>query len=121
MVADFTLNPYDSCLANKTLPCGKQITICWYVDDLKIVSVNEQAVMDFIEKLEERFGVMRKSFGKKHNYLGMEVEFNDDGSVSFKVPDHIQETIDDFGEDLGSAANNPANKKIFIINPKFWS
>ena len=57
-----------------------------YVDDLKISSVNEQAVMDIIGKLEERFGVMRKSFGKKHNYLGMEVEFNDDESVSFRVP-----------------------------------
>src|SRR6056300_1158898 len=34
LIADgFKLNPYDSCVANKTLPCGKQITICWYVDD----------------------------------------------------------------------------------------
>ena len=71
----FKLNPYDSCVANKTLPCGKQLTICWYVDDLKISSVNEGAVMDVINKLEERFGEMRKSLGKKHSYLGMEIEF----------------------------------------------
>ena len=100
LIADgFKLNPYDSCVANKTLPCGKQLTICWYVDDLKILSVNESAVMDIIKKLEDRFGVMRKSFGKKHNYLGMQVEFLDDGSVKLSVPDHIQETIDDFGEE----------------------
>ena len=59
LIADgFTLNPYDSCAANKALPCGKQITICWYVDDQKISSENEQAVMDIIGKLEERFRVM---------------------------------------------------------------
>ena len=28
------------------LPCGKQITICWYVDNVKISFVNELAVMD---------------------------------------------------------------------------
>ena len=71
----FQLNPYDSCVANKTLPCGKQIMICWYVDDLKILSVNKEAMMDIITKLEARFGEMRKSFGKKHTYLGMQVEF----------------------------------------------
>src|SRR5210317_1036538 len=71
----FKLNPYDSCVANKMLPCGKQITICWYVDDLKISSVNKKAVMEIIKKLEDRFGVMRKTFGKKHSYLGMDVEF----------------------------------------------
>ena len=81
LIADgFTLNPYDPCVANKTLPCGKVLTICWYVDDLKISSVNKEAVMGIIKKLDYRFGVMRKSFGKKHNYLGMEVEFLDDGS-----------------------------------------
>ena len=57
---------------------------------------------------------MQKSFGKKHNYIGMEVEFLDDRFVSLKVLDHIQETIDDFEEDLGRVANNPTNKQIFV-------
>ena len=119
LIADgFTLNPYDPCVANKTLPCGKVLTICWYVDDLKISSVNKEAVMGIIKKLEDRFGVMRKSFGKKHNYLGMEVEFLDDGSVQFMVPDHIKEAIEDFGEDLGRTAPNPANKNIFKVDPE---
>ena len=118
LIADgFVLNPYDSCVANKTLPCGKQLTICWYVDDLKISSVNKDAVMDIIAKLEERFGVMRKSFGKKHTYLGMQVELRDDGSVHFTMPDHIKEAIDAFGEELGRTAPNPASKGIFNVNP----
>ena len=63
----FRLNPYDSGVANKILPDGTQITICCYVDDLK------EAVMEIIENLEERYGVMRKSLGDKHEYLGMDV------------------------------------------------
>src|SRR5210317_2066024 len=113
----FKLNPYDSCVANKILPCGKQITICWYVDDLKISSVNKEAVMEIIKKLEDRFGVMRKTFGKKHSYLGMDVEFFDGGSVHFLMADHIQEAIDDFPEDLGRAVPNPAAKGCFDVDP----
>ena len=38
----FKINPYDSCMANKMIG-GKQLTLCWHVDDLKIscVDVNE--------------------------------------------------------------------------------
>ncbi len=31
----FVLNPYDSCVANKIVN-GKQMTVCWHVDDLKV-------------------------------------------------------------------------------------
>ena len=30
----FTINLYNSCVANKMID-GKQMTICWHVDDLK--------------------------------------------------------------------------------------
>ncbi|CAJ1967521.1 unnamed protein product [Cylindrotheca closterium] len=113
----FKLNLYDLCVANKTLSCGTKITICWYVDHLKILSKNEQAVHDIIKKLEDRFGAMRKSFRKKHTYLGMEVEFCDDGSMRLSVPDHIKECMEDFGEDLGRSAANPASKKVFHVDP----
>ena len=32
----FAVNPYDPCVANKMTECGKQITVLWHVDDLKI-------------------------------------------------------------------------------------
>ena len=31
----FEINPYDPCVANKTIN-GCQMTICWHVDDLKV-------------------------------------------------------------------------------------
>ena len=35
----FRINPYDPCVANKMLD-GKQLTVCWHVDDLKISCVD---------------------------------------------------------------------------------
>jgi hypothetical protein len=39
----FKLNPYDPCVANKMIG-GKQMTICWHVDDLKISHLNPKVV-----------------------------------------------------------------------------
>jgi Reverse transcriptase (RNA-dependent DNA polymerase)/Zinc knuckle len=44
----FEFNPYDNCVANKIIN-GKQCTILWHVDDLKISHV-EEAVMDEVLK-----------------------------------------------------------------------
>ena len=90
----FKLNPYDSCVANKTLPDGSQITICWYVDDLKISCINKDEVMKIIDTLEDRYGIMKKSLGNKHSYLGMDVEFCKDGSVKILMQSHLEDAID---------------------------
>ena len=45
----FTLNPYDSCVANKYVD-GQQCTITWHVDDLKISHVDEQVVRSILKK-----------------------------------------------------------------------
>ena len=39
----FELNPYESCVMNKTVD-GKQCTICWHVDDLNILHVSLKVV-----------------------------------------------------------------------------
>ena len=35
----FKINPYDPCVANKMVN-GKQITVIWHVDDLKVSHVD---------------------------------------------------------------------------------
>ena len=39
----FRINPYDPCVANKIIG-GKQLTLCWNVDDLKISCVDANGV-----------------------------------------------------------------------------
>jgi hypothetical protein len=73
----FTKNPYDSCVANKTRN-GKQCTVVWNVDDLKIPQSKTRVVDDVIRDLEMEFGKetpLSKSRGKVHNYLGIILDF----------------------------------------------
>jgi hypothetical protein len=44
--AGFKLNPYDPCVANKMIN-GKQMTVCWHVDDLKVSHIDPSEVTKF--------------------------------------------------------------------------
>jgi len=44
----FTLNPYDECVVNKNIE-GKQCTIIWHVDDLKISHRKKEVVEDMLK------------------------------------------------------------------------
>ena len=44
----FVINPYDSCVANKMVN-GKQLTVVWHVDDLKISHVDTSVTDHFID------------------------------------------------------------------------
>ena len=69
----FELNKYDSCVANKMIN-GKQYTIVWHVDDLKISHEDENVVTKILEDLDERYGSEETPLsvqrGKIHEYLG---------------------------------------------------
>ena len=44
---DFVMNPYDPCISNKIID-GKQMTITWHVDDLKISHTTDATITDVI-------------------------------------------------------------------------
>ena len=47
----FVINPYDRCVANKTIN-GKQCTVVWYVDDNKILHEDPEVVTKVIELMK---------------------------------------------------------------------
>ena len=51
----FKINPYDWCVANKTIN-GKQYTILWHVDNLKILHMDPTMVTNVITNLQSQFG-----------------------------------------------------------------
>jgi hypothetical protein len=64
LVADLTslgyeINPYDPCVANKIIN-GKQMTICWHVDDLLIGHVESSVVTTFLSWLASRYDTADK-------------------------------------------------------------
>ena len=67
----FVLNPYDSCVANKVVN-GKQMTICWHVNDLKVSHCDpaQVTITIFREWLSRKYGVAVVTHrGKVHDYL----------------------------------------------------
>ena len=111
----FELNPYDMCVANMDVD-SKQCTIVWYVDDTKISHENEKVVTQVITKIEAKFGKMTVTRGKVHVFLGMNITFHDDGTVSVKMKDYILEAIADFRDDIIRNATTPAKKNLFNID-----
>ena len=67
----FTINSYDPCVANKIVN-GKQMTVMWHVDDLKVSHVEEKEVSKFCMQLSDIYGSKIKvNHDKVHSYLGM--------------------------------------------------
>jgi hypothetical protein len=110
----FKINPYDQCVANKIIN-GSQCTICWYVDDNKISHVDPGVVTSVIHQIEAKFGKMKVSRGKEHEFLGMKIIFHDNGTVSVDMKEYIKKSINEFTEDIIKNASTPATRFLFKV------
>jgi hypothetical protein len=92
----FKLNPYDGCVANKIVK-GKQITVCFHVDDCKISHEPPKVVDETIDWLraeyeslfEDGSGAMKVHRGKVHKYLGMNLDFSHKGQCTVTRHDYL--------------------------------
>ena len=111
----FKLNPYDHCVANKIIN-GKQCTIAFYVDD-NLASHVDRAVLDEIMKeIEKHTGKMTVTKGAEHTFLGMNIVFKKDGTVSIPMKHYIEEALEDFPEETNKKAITPARKDLFTMD-----
>mmetsp|Transcript_13911 Transcript_13911/g.26194 ORF Transcript_13911/g.26194 Transcript_13911/m.26194 type:complete len:735 (+) Transcript_13911:3-2207(+) len=110
----FVVNPYDQCVANATIN-GSTCTICWYVDDNKISHIDPAVVTDIIGKIEAKFGKMKVSRGKEHDFLGMKIKFNENRTVSIDMCEYVKGAIDGFSEAITKSASTPATRYLFDI------
>ena len=113
--AGFKLNPYDPCVANKTV-AGKQLTVAWHVDDLKISHENPAVVDRFIKYIDGIYPGVTIQRGKELEYLGMTLDYSIEGEVTFSQVPYICEMLEEFPEELGSAAATPASENLFKVD-----
>jgi Reverse transcriptase (RNA-dependent DNA polymerase) len=114
----YNINLYDQCVANKIID-GSQCTIIWHVDDLKVSHVNPDIVSSEISKLSTVFGKeapLTVYCGKIHEYLGMTINFSDNGKVMIKMMDYIVKLLAECPEDMAGLANPPGGNHLFQIN-----
>ena len=114
----FTQNKYNDCVVNKTIN-GHQMTVVWHVDDLKVSHVDGKEVDQFIMQMEETFGAdapLSVSRGKRHDYLGMNLDFRVKGEVWIDMEHYIDKMLHDAPEDMEGVSNTPAAVHLFKTN-----
>ena len=115
----FTINPYDPCIANKTID-GKQCTILWHVDDIKMSHVSQDVLESIMKQIKARFGKdapLTVTRGPVHEYLGMTIDFSRPGTVQFHMKAFIDDLIAETPPELlkGMAAS-PGGQHLFTVN-----
>jgi hypothetical protein len=111
----FTINPYDPCVANCMIN-GKQCTVAWYVDDMKISHVDPNVVTDIIQKLEQRFDKMTVTRGKEHVFLGMNIKFTEKRTAIITMKHYLAEAIADSGLNITKKVATPARKYLLDVD-----
>jgi hypothetical protein len=101
------LNPYDFCVANKKVD-GKQCTVVWHVDDLKISHVDPKVVTTILNLLDGRYGQeivggkrapLTVTRGKIHDYLGMTLDY---------MRDYVKKVLNKMPADMDGTTTSPA-------------
>jgi hypothetical protein len=103
---DFIINPYDPCVTNKIIE-GKQMTICFHVDDYKLIHLKKTVMDRMIGYLRQEYEsifedgsrAMTVSRGKIHKYLGMTLDYSVPGQVKITMLDYVNEILAAFDKD----------------------
>jgi hypothetical protein len=116
--AGFEANPYDICVMNKMMN-GKQCTVLWHVDDLKISHKEAKVTESILDLLNDRYGKetpLTVTRGDIHEYLGMTIDYSTDGKVVIRMEDYVEEMLQDLPEDMAGSATTPAAEHLFQVN-----
>jgi hypothetical protein len=81
-----TVNSYDPCVANMITSDGKQLTVIWHDDNLMASCETDLELTKFSCYLARIYSSkMSMHTGTKHDYLGIDIEFNEDGKLDVSM------------------------------------
>lgn len=108
------MNQYDHCVFNKYAPDGKQITVCFHVDDLMITSASSKAREDLRKYLSSQFAEVSFVEGPTHSYLSMHLQKNKEGGWEVNMHSFIDKCLN--GKQIHVGATSPATEDLFDID-----
>ena len=98
---------------------GKQCSIKWHVDDLKILHVEPKVVNNIIKKLEDKFvkeSPLMTTQGKTIDYLGMCIDYTVKGKVKKSIYDYIDKMLTELPSDMNGVYTTPAALHLFNVD-----
>jgi len=114
----FVVNPYDECDANKFLG-GRQFTILCHVDDIKVSHVDSKVVSEMLQEFEKEYGKeapLTVSDGKRHNHLGMVLDYSTKGAVQITMYDYMKNMLAELPPVIDGESRTPAPLHILEVN-----
>ena len=93
----------------------QKITICWYVDDDMLRHAGALVASNIIQKIKSKFEKMTVTCRLKHEFLGMDIVFNKDGSVTIGMASYVKQTLGMFHETITTNAVIPASWYLFEL------
>ncbi len=115
----FKVNPYDPCMAKKVTECGKQMTVIWHINNLMGSCKNDFELTKFSCYLAKIYGPkLSIHTGRKHDYLGVNMEFNDDETLEASMIRYLKNVISEFPEVITGKSATPAADHLFTIRDK---
>ena len=108
------INPYHPCVANMEVG-GSQMTVVWYVDGLKVSHRNTFEITKLAGYLDDIYPVLKVNSDKIYDYLGMNLDFSEDGNVKVSMIIYLNEILRDFPELLGDITMSPAANHLFKV------
>jgi len=112
----FETNPYDWCVVNKVIN-GKQCMVLWHVDNLKVSHIDTRVVDGVLKQINDAYGKevpITITRGKVHDYLGMTLDFSDEGKVKITLYNYIKKMLAELPPDMTGEAPTPAGGETEI-------
>ena len=95
----FLQSKEDPCIFRRVDNSQREILLGVYVDDI-LTTGDKIAVEEFRKQLQHKFNM--DEGGLLSWYLGINVEFHDDGSISMDQDQYLQEKLEEFKEHIGT-------------------
>ena len=112
----FVFNSYNPCVANRTVE-NQQHTVRFHVDDVLSSHVDSKVNDSFAKWCQEKYGGLKDvevHRGRVHQFLGMELNFSEDGVCHVKQFGHVREMISNYEVDIGEKiVATPASNHLF--------
>ena len=94
----------------------KQITVIWHVDDLMMPCEDNFELTKLSCYLANIYGPkLAMHLGNKHDYIGMDFEFMNNGSLKLSMFKYLNSIIDEFPELITGKAATSAADHLFSV------
>jgi hypothetical protein len=103
-------------VANKVVD-GKQCTVVWHVDDLKISHMDPKVVTTILNLLGGKYGqkALTITRGTIHDYLSTTLDQSEEVLVKIGMRDYGKKILSEMPQDMDGIATSPAGSYLFQI------